>query len=60
MPQKKAQLDQLLKPSGISEQEAYKRAATIIERAVNNGLTEVEVLRFPNELCSDGGRAINN
>ncbi len=57
---KKAQLDQLFKPSGISEQEAYKRATTIIERAVNNGLTEVEVLRFPNELCSDGGRAINN
>ena len=58
--QKKALLDQLSKPSGISEQEAFKRAATIIERAVNNGLTEVEVFRFPNALCTDGGRAINN
>ena len=58
--QKKALLDQLSKPSGISEQEAFKRAATIIERAVNNGLTEVEVFRFPNTLCTDGGRAINN
>jgi hypothetical protein len=26
---------------------------------VNNGLTEVEVFRFPNALCTDGGRAIN-
>ena len=32
--QKKALLDQLSKPSGISEEEAFKRAATIIERAV--------------------------
>src|SRR5271169_6506148 len=54
--QKKALLDQLSKPSGISEDEAYKRATTIIERAVKNGLTEVEVLRFPNALCTDGGR----
>ena len=58
--QEKAQLDQLLKSSGISEEEAYKRAVTIIERAVKNGLTEVEVLQFPNALCTDGGRAINN
>jgi hypothetical protein len=27
---------------------------------VNNGLTEAEVLRFPNTLCTDRGRAINN
>jgi hypothetical protein len=35
------------------------RAAAIIKRAVNNGLTEVEVGRFPNTLCTDKGRAIN-
>jgi hypothetical protein len=57
---KKALIDQLSKPSGISEEEACKRAAAIINRAVNNGLTEVEVLRFPNALCTDHGRAINN
>ena len=27
---------------------------------MKNGLTEVEVLRFPNALCTDRGRAINN
>ena len=26
---------------------------------VKNGLTEVEVFRFPNALCTDNGRAIN-
>lgn len=36
-----------------------KRAAAIIKRAVSNGLVEVEVARFPNELFTDRGRAIN-
>jgi hypothetical protein len=36
-----------------------KRVATIIERGVANGLTEVHVYRFPNSLCTDHGRAIN-
>ena len=36
-----------------------RRATAIIQRAVNNGLTEVQVYRFPNELCTDRGRAIN-
>ena len=57
--EKKALIDKLLKPSGISEQEALKRAAEIVQRAVKNGLTEVEVFRFPNALCTDNGRAIN-
>jgi hypothetical protein len=57
--EKKALIDQLKKPSGLSEDEKIKRAATVIERAVNNGLTEVEVYRFPNDLCTDRGRAIN-
>ena len=31
----------------------------IIERAVRNGKTEVEFIRFPVEICTDRGRAIN-
>jgi hypothetical protein len=58
--EKKALVEKLSKPSGISEDEAVKRAAAIIERAIKNGLTEVEVFRFPNALCTDHGRAINN
>jgi uncharacterized protein (DUF1778 family) len=57
--EKKALIDQLLKPSGVSDEEGIRRAVKIIERAVSNGLTEVQVYRFPNRLCTDRGRAIN-
>jgi hypothetical protein len=57
--EKKALLDKLMMPSGVSDQEALKRVAVIVERAVSNGLTEVQVFRFPNALCTDHGRAIN-
>jgi uncharacterized protein (DUF1778 family) len=57
--EKKALLDKLSAPSGVSEEERMNRAAAIIERAVSNGLTEVLVMRFPNSLCTDKGRAIN-
>ncbi len=57
--EKKALIESLQKPLNLPEEEKIKRAASIIERAVKNGLTEVQVLRFPNELCTDGGRAIN-
>ena len=57
--EKKALLDQFTKPSGVSDEERIRRAVVIIERAVSNGRTEVEVCRFPNNLCTDRGRAIN-
>jgi hypothetical protein len=57
--EKKALLDKLSGPSGVSDEERLKRAAAIINRAVSNGLTEIEVGRFPNSLFSDRGRAIN-
>jgi hypothetical protein len=57
--EKKALLDKLAKPPEITEEERIKRAAAIIERAVANGMTEVQVMRFPNALCTDHGRAIN-
>jgi hypothetical protein len=57
--EKQALLDKLHKPSGISDEEAIERAVKIIERAVANGKTEVRVHRFPNQLCTDKGRAIN-
>ena len=36
--EKKALLEQLQKPSGVTDEERMKRAATIIRRAVDNGL----------------------
>jgi len=57
--EKRALIDELSKPSGLSEEEKIKRASTVIQRAMKNGLTEVQVYRFPNILCTDRGRAIN-
>jgi hypothetical protein len=57
--EKQALIDRLRKPSGVSDEEAIRRAIKIIERAVSNGQTEVQVYRFPNQLCTDKGRAIN-
>ncbi len=57
--EKRALIEKLSKPSGLSEEEKVKLASTVIQRAVRNGLTEVQVYRFPNSLCTDQGRAIN-
>lgn len=57
--EKRELLARLSNPSGVSDDERMKRAAVIIKRAVDNGLTEVRVGRFPNTLCTDRGRAIN-
>jgi len=55
----RALIESLSKPSGLSEDEKIKLASTVIQRAVRNGLSEVQVYRFPNSLCTDRGRAIN-
>ena len=57
--EKKALIEQLRKSSGTSDEEAIRRGLEIINRAIKNRLTEVELIRFPNELCTDKGRAIN-
>ena len=56
--EKHALIDRLSRPSGKSEAEKIQLAANIIQRAVRNGLTEVQVYRFPNSMCTDRGRAI--
>jgi hypothetical protein len=56
--EKRALIERLSKPSGLSEDEKIQLAATVIQRAVRNGLSEVQVHRFPNSLCTDRGRAI--
>src|SRR4029450_13118357 len=56
--EKKRLLDTFSKPS-LSDEEAIRQGIAIIQRAAKNGQTEVQVFRFPNELCTDHGRAIN-
>jgi hypothetical protein len=57
--EKQALLEKMTRPSGLSDDEVLEKAAIIINRAVENGLTSVQVYRFPHTLCSDNGRAIN-
>ena len=57
--EKKKLIDQLSKPSGLSDEEIMRRGNMIIQRAVNAGRMSVQVYRFPNVLCTDHGRAIN-
>jgi hypothetical protein len=57
--EKEALLEKMRKPSGLSDDEIVERASVIVNRAVENGLTSVQVFRFPHTLCTDGGRAIN-
>jgi hypothetical protein len=57
--EKRALIEKLSKPSGLTEDEKVKLASTVIQRAVRNGLSEVQVYRFPNSICTDNGRAIN-
>ena len=57
--EKKALMDEFSKPSGVSDEERQKRAAAVIKRAVDKGLTEILVGTYPNAICTDGGRAIN-
>ena len=41
--EKRALIERLSKPSGLTEDEKVKLASTVIQRAVRNGLTEVQV-----------------
>jgi hypothetical protein len=57
--EKQSLLEKFSKPSGVSDRDRLERAVSIIKRAAGNGMTQVEIFRFPNELCTDRGRAIN-
>ncbi|MBV8191097.1 MAG: hypothetical protein JO339_27910 [Alphaproteobacteria bacterium] len=58
--EKQALIEKLRHPSPrLSDDEIVEKAAVMVNRAVENGLTSVQVLRFPHEICSDNGRAIH-
>jgi hypothetical protein len=57
--EKREMMDRLSRPSGLSDDEVVEKASIIVNRAVENGLTSVQVFRFPHTLCTDNGRAIN-
>lgn len=57
--EKREMLEHLSKPSGLSDDQVIEKASIIVNRAVENGLTSVQVFRFPHSICTDNGRAIN-
>jgi hypothetical protein len=57
--EKQAFLDRLSKPSGLSDEQVLEKASHIVTRAVENGLTSVQIFRFPNHVLTDNGRAID-
>jgi len=56
--EKRALVESLGKRDSVSEEATIKLAAAVIQRAARSGLSEVEVYRFSNLLCTDGGLAI--
>lgn len=57
---RKALLDSFHAPSHLSPDQLMAKAMDLFRGAAERGQTEVMAYRFPNSLCTDRGRAINN
>ncbi len=58
--ERKAVHESFMKPSDRSDDEIMARVMLLCRNAANSGHTHVLAYRFPSNLCTDGGRAINN
>jgi hypothetical protein len=56
----KAVMDEFHKPPDRTPEQLMQLITTLVDRAAEQGQSEVQIYRFPNELCTDRGRAINN
>jgi hypothetical protein len=57
--EKRALVEALGKTRDALDEEKIKLSSAIIQRAASSGLCEVELCRFSNVLCTDGGLAIS-
>jgi len=57
--EKRALIERLRAVSAVVEEDKIKLIAAIIRRAAQSGLGEVQLHRFSDSLCSDGGLAIS-
>jgi hypothetical protein len=48
------------KPPERTAEQLLQSVMQLVNQAADRGQTEVQVYRFPNDLCSDRGRRINN
>ena len=56
----KAVMAEFHQPAARSPEQLMQVLMPLVTRAAERGQTEVQVYRFPNNLCTDGGRRINN
>ena len=56
----KAVMAEFHKPPERTPEQVLHFVMQLVDHAAEAGQTEVQVYRFPNELCSDRGRRINN
>jgi hypothetical protein len=56
----KAVMAEFHRPPERTAEQLMQRITQLVGQAADRGQTEVQVYRFPNELCSDRGRRINN
>jgi len=58
--QQKAVMAEFHQPPTRTPEQLMQQVMQLVNQAAERGQTEVQVYRFPNELCSDRGRRINN
>ena len=56
----KAVLEELHKPPERTAEQLMQVVMQLVSHAAEHGQNEVQVYRFPNAMCSDRGRRINN
>src|SRR5258708_36386917 len=56
----KAVMAEFHKPPARSADQLMELVTGLVDGAAERGESEVQVYRFPNAVCSDGGRRINN
>jgi hypothetical protein len=56
----KAVMEEFQKPPERTADQVMQLVMTLVNHAAEAGQTEVQIYRFPNALCSDRGRRINN
>lgn len=58
--QQKAVMTEFYKPPERTPEQLLQQVMQLVSSAAERGQTEVQVYRFPNTMCSDRGRRINN
>ena len=56
----KAVMAEFHKPPERTPEQLLELIMQLVNRTAERGQSEVQIYRFPNSLCSDGGRRINN